>query len=317
MCRDDIDILKYMMKNNICTHNYFLYESIAIIYEKYHDFENANQAYLKGFEVKVDNIEGLQNKYKQFEIRMENRINREISGTSLNYDTIDKYLHNELEKSNTPTYNNYNKRNLTSNNMNYVTLKFQITRNKIKIFNDEKDQQQGKSTINSKETVNYGEIPVFVDEPFRNNLVTKGTQLVIIYKLLVKYLLDKDLSFQKANEIFLQKLNAEYEKKPYSWLSQNRLFILNDLSNNIQNEKEIEINKASKSITQDNCSDEAQRINKNKENIPISTLTVDDVVNKIETQIKESKNLQKEENKAETQNIVKVVLPNQIGRAHV
>lgn len=310
MCRDDIDILKYMMKNNICTHNYFLYESIAIIYEKYHDFENANQAYLKGFEVKVDNIEGLQNKYKQFEIRMENRINREISGTSLNYDTIDKYLHNELEKSNTPTYNNYNKRNLTSNNMNYVTLKFQITRNKIKIFNDEKDQQQGKSTINSKETVNYGEIPVFVDEPFRNNLVTKGTQLVIIYKLLVKYLLDKDLSFQKANEIFLQKLNAEYEKKPYSWLSQNRLFILNDLSNNIQNEKEIEINKASKSITQDNCSDEAQRINKNKENIPISTLTVDDVVNKIETQIKESKNLQKEENKAETQNIVKVVLPN-------
>ena len=128
--------------------------------------------------------------------------------------------------------------------------------------------------------------------------------------MLVKYLLDKDLSFQKANEIFLQKLNAEYEKKPYSWLSQNRLFILNDLSNNIQNEKEIEINKASKSITQDNCSDEAQRINKNKENIPISTLTVDDVVNKIETQIKESKNLQKEENKAETQNIVKVVLPN-------
>lgn len=310
MCRDDIDILKYMMKNDICTHNYFLYESIAIIYEKFHDFENANQAYLKGFETKVDNIGGLQNKYKQFEIRMENRINREISGTSLNYDTIDKYIHNELEKSSNPTYNNYNKRNLTSNNINYVTLKFQITRNKIKFYNDEKDQQQGKSTISSKETINYGEIPVFVDEPFRNNLTTKGTQLVIIYKLLVKYLLEKDLSFQKANEIFLQKLNAEYEKKPYSWLSQNRLFILNDLTNNIQNEKEIELNKVSQRLQQDNCNNEAQRMNKNKENIPISTLTVDDVVNKIETQIKESKDLQKEQNKIEAQNIVKVVLPN-------
>lgn len=262
MCRDDLEILQYLFKNQICAKNYFLYESMAIIFEKFHDFRQANKCYLDGLDNKVDNIIELQKKYTKFEIRMENRINRELSQSCLSNDVIQKRLNDDIRVLNEPKFNGNKKRALPSNN--FITLSFAIQENQIHFVNLKSKQDIDKQNP----TVNYGDIPVFVDEPFRDSLITKGTQIVEIYILLVNFLLEKDMKFKEYNENFKKGLKAEYEKRPYSWISPKRT------STGVQSFVNTSINDSKEENT-----------NKQKDN---KQLNVDNIIAKIEDEITQS-----------------------------
>lgn len=214
MCADDTHMISFMKKHDICTKNYKLYHSTAVIYEKNHEFKEANLIYLEGFDNKVNNIEALQSLYKEFERRMENRANREISCSLLSSEYINEYLHNELMKNNfqDPQYNANNKRlrdNETEHN-------FVVKKKKIHFYDSAK-------TSALQTTVSYGQIPVYVDEAFRGNVITKGTKVVEIYEILLKLLLEKDQQYQLKNEMFLQGLKEDYNKKPLSWINGLRI----------------------------------------------------------------------------------------------
>jgi hypothetical protein len=86
------------LRNPTLRKNYIIYEYLAIIYEKNHDFKNADKAFKEGFENKVHNQELLGKKYKLFEERMENRIHREINSSEITQDTINDHLDKELIK---------------------------------------------------------------------------------------------------------------------------------------------------------------------------------------------------------------------------
>lgn len=287
MCKDDIDIIKQFYKNGICHKNYLLYDSFSILYEKFHDFKNANNIYLTGFDNKVNDIESLQKKYKLFENRMLNRINREIAGTQLNSETIDDYLHTEIAKGIQPKFNKQNKRMLNDNGeANLITMIFKIRNNKIEISEDEK----GKTSVNNKNqtTIKYGEVPIFVDEEFRNNLITKGTQLVEIYCLLDKFLTENDYDYQKTKAEFKARIKAEYDRRPYSFFSGKR--------------DPGDYNTSLSSLENSVCDpgNNSDMLKTDQEKNPNKELTVDDVVkNMIEKDIRDSEKKNKE-NKAKT-----------------
>lgn len=230
MCADDIEMINFMKKHEICTKNYRLYNSMAVIYEKNHEFKKANQAYLEGLDNRVSNHEALQQEYKKFEERMENRINREISSSMISSNYIEEYLRENLLR------DNFHDTQLNENNKRVRDFEpehnFMIKKKKIHFFDTNK-------ASNLQTTVNYGQVPVYVDEPFRKNIITKGTRNVEIYELLVKLLLEKDEQFKMKNEIFLKKLKEEANTKPLSWVNGLRIHpekmqSLNTL-NNFQN----------------------------------------------------------------------------------
>jgi len=100
MCQDDLEILKYIKKNNFYNNYYGLYEAFAYIYEKRHEFQKANESYIEGLakEEQVYKIDELKKLYKQFEARMKTRIEREISQSVFSIESINEYIEIELSK---------------------------------------------------------------------------------------------------------------------------------------------------------------------------------------------------------------------------
>ena len=101
-------------------------------------------------------------------------------------------------------------------------LKMKIYSNKVEISDDGNNDYIGNKYM----AVNYGEVPVYVDESCRRNFISKATKLVEIYKLLFNFLNENDEVF-KSNQIqFNLELKRTMERKPYSWI--NRKVIDND-----------------------------------------------------------------------------------------
>ena len=199
-CRDDYEILEKLYQNNICIRNPHLYIGMSYIYERYHAFKKADESFLKGFEIKCNKEDILINKYKEFENRMLNRINREMNLSFVDSEEIDKYIHNEIISKN----NNKNE-NITRKRLN-------IERN---TFYDEKIVIQIAFKIIDKKIIIY-------NEGIQNDKIKKGTQLVELYKLIIDYLNNHDSNFKANSDNFINDLNSQREKKPYSWLSNKR-----------------------------------------------------------------------------------------------
>ena len=208
-CRDDYEIFEKLIKKNICTGNCQLYIGMSYIYERYHVFIKANDSFLKGFE-NCNNDEELNKCYKEFENRMLNRINREMSLTIIDSEEIDKFVHNEIYKSN--------------NNEN----------NRKRLFNEMKEENNEKGTKIIKMRFKIEKNQIIIFDEVSNN-IRKGTQLVELYKLIVDYLNKNDSNFKAINDKFIRDLNIEHEKKPYSWLSNKRNIENQNLNNIMDN----------------------------------------------------------------------------------
>ena len=216
-CRDDLDILKVLLKKNICTNNAELYIALSYIYEKYHAFTYANDCFLQGFNAQCKSDDYLKKNYEEFEIRMENRINREINSTNIKCEDIDKYVHNEIYKFNNDKNNllyNENKNDLREKGIKVITMNFKIYNNKLEILDDNINYQN--------EVIQYGNFPIYIDETCRKNISRKGTQLVELYKLIVDFLNNNDVEFKVNSEKFKNEIIEYRKKKPYSWLSLKR-----------------------------------------------------------------------------------------------
>ena len=208
-CRDDYEIFEKLIKKNICTGNCQLYIGMSYIYERYHVFIKANDSFLKGFE-NCNNDEELNKCYKEFENRMLNRINREMSLTIIDSEEIDKFVHNEIYKSN--------------NNEN----------NRKRLFNEMKEENNEKGTKIIKMRFKIEKNQIIIFDEVSNN-IRKGTQLVELYKLIVDYLNKNDSNFKAISDKFIRDLNIEHEKKPYSWLSNKRNIENQNLNNIMDN----------------------------------------------------------------------------------
>ena len=216
-CRDDLEILKILLKKNICINNAELYIALSYIYEKYHAFTYANDCFLQAFNAQCKNDDYLKNNYEQFEIRMENRINREINSTNIKCDDIDKYVHNEIYKFNNNQNNllyNENKNDLSEKGIKVIKMNFKIYNNKLEILDNNINYQN--------EVIQYGNFPIYIDEACRKNISRKGTQLVELYKLIVDFLNNNDLEFKANSDKFKNEVIENRKKKPYSWLSLKR-----------------------------------------------------------------------------------------------
>ena len=86
-----------MKNNNIYTNYHGLYDAFAYIYEKNHDFQLANEAFLEGIDKQVYDSDILKKLYKNFEKRMESRIKREISESVYNEDSINECIAKQKE----------------------------------------------------------------------------------------------------------------------------------------------------------------------------------------------------------------------------
>ena len=196
-CRDDLEILKILLKKNICINNAELYIALSYIYEKYHAFTYANDCFLQAFDIQCKNDDYLKKNYEQFEMRMENRINREINSTNIKCDDIDKYVHNEIYKFNNNQNNllyNENKNDSSEKGINIIKMNFKIYNNKFEILDDNINYQN--------EVMQYGNFPIYIDEACRKNISRKGTQLVELYKLIVDFLNNNDLEFKANSDKF-------------------------------------------------------------------------------------------------------------------
>ena len=208
-CRDDYEIFEKLIKKNICTENCQLYIGMSYIYERYHVFIKANDSFLKGFE-NCNNDEELNKCYKEFENRMLNRINREMSLTIIDSEEIDKFVHNEIYKSN-------------NNEIN-----------RKRLFNEMKEENNEKGTKIIKMRFKIEKNQIIIFDEVSNN-IRKGTQLVELYKLIVDYLNKNDSNFKAISDKFIRDLNIEHEKKPYSWLSNKRNIENQNLNNIMDN----------------------------------------------------------------------------------
>jgi hypothetical protein len=233
---DDMEVLNFLKKNDLCSRCHILYQSIALLFEKQHDFHKANLMFLEGLDLpKIDNVGKLKELYNQFETRMENRINREVQSSCHNSEAINKHIHEQLEKlekeRNTFVINNNGKR---LKNENLFQENSHGTRQLVSNFVIKKRKIHFISELSERNNINsfYGEVPVFIDDNYRKNTQTKGTQLVEIYSILFKFLIDKDTNFKRKNDMFIESLKEDFNKKPISWI--NGLRIVNSkISNDI------------------------------------------------------------------------------------
>ena len=294
LCRDDIDILKTLLKKNICINNAEIYIALSYLYEKYHAFTYANDCFLQAFDIQCKNDDYLKKNYEQFEMRMENRINREINSTNIKCEDIDKYVHNEIYKFNNNKNNllyNENKNDSSEKGINIIKMNFKIYNNKFEILDDNINYQN--------EIIQYGNFPIYIDEACRKNTNRKGTQLVELYKLIVEFLNNNDIDFKVNSEKFKNDIIENRKKKPYSWLSLKRPYgnqnfdlsnsnlsfldnindkntsnqNINEISNNSNNENQFNINNNNNNLNDFNPSSINQMVNNelkkeiNKKNI--------------------------------------------------
>lgn len=218
LSRDGLDILNFLKKKKVAFRSFALHISIALIYERFHEFKKANEAYLEGFAAGILDDGKFKEEYCKFEKRMVNRINREIEATDLDYRKIEQYILDEISERSSPRYNERNKRLLNKNMI--FTIKFKLYRTKIELYNEDGTPLD----LNKIDTVKYGGIGIFLDEKCYSNFSNRCSQIVEIYSILEKYLLAKDRKFKKKEEEVKDNENKSLEKKPYSWLSPNRNF---------------------------------------------------------------------------------------------
>ena len=218
LSRDGLDILNFLKKKKVAFRSFALHISIALIYERFHEFKKANEAYLEGFAAGILDDGKFKEEYCKFEKRMVNRINREIEATDLDYRKIEQYILDEISERSSPRYNERNKRLLNKNMI--FTIKFKLYRTKIELYNEDGTPLH----LNKIDTVKYGGIGIFLDEKCYSNFSNRCSQIVEIYSILEKYLLAKDRKFKKKEEEVKDNENKSLEKKPYSWLSPNRNF---------------------------------------------------------------------------------------------
>lgn len=223
MCSDWEEVVKFMKRNEISTKCHFFYNAIAICAEKEHNFTNANLAFLEGFDKKVENVEKLQIEYKKFEDRMEGRTNREIGSSICSTEEVSAHVEKELklkaQNSITKDVFNENNKRLRSYNLESIG---QIQHKKIK-YDAVPLYMQTPTHESSLHSVNYGPIPVFIDEPYRKNVITKGTKLVEKYNIIYKYLVENDYHMRMKDEQFQKNLHDTKKKQPVSWIGGMRI----------------------------------------------------------------------------------------------
>ena len=242
LCKDDYEIFKGLLKKNICTNNPELYVGLSYFYEKYHAFSLANEYYLKGFENQIQSDNYYHKIIKEFEKRMENRINREINKTNIPCEEIDKFVHKKI-------FEYKNNENKGEREIKNIKMKFRIHKNKLKILED--------NDVYENEIVQYDNFPIYIDENCRKKISKKSTELVELYKLIVNYLKENDLNYRNQTDNDKKEIIEKRNKKPYSWLNIKRPFgnqsidvsnsnlsffeSFNDINNN-SNINEININ---------------------------------------------------------------------------
>ena len=72
-----------------------IYTFKADVFEKEHEFKNANDTLLTAYH---QNLEGIKDEYFGFEKRMEIRINRELGSTTIPDKEVSDYIYNEIAK---------------------------------------------------------------------------------------------------------------------------------------------------------------------------------------------------------------------------
>jgi hypothetical protein len=223
-CGDGNEIFNFMKSNDLCTTNYLFYDSFALFYEKMHDFKRANSAYVEGLERRIDNPEALKKKYYEYEERMKKRIQREIHNSVCDKSEIERYIRDEYSKK-------------------------QMMKSDRKMFYEDNTNIQKFKYENSYSTADYGSYPIFVDEPFRKNIIREGTVLTDKYLILLDYLIKMDEKYQIQHSNYQIRLGAELKNKPVSWT--NVLRVLPEKIENVEERPQERIEKFDKVEKQD------------------------------------------------------------------
>ena len=188
LCKDDYEIFKSLLKKNICTNNPELYVGLSYFYEKYHAFSLANEYYLKGFENQIQSDNYYHKIIKEFEKRMENRINREINKTNIPCEEIDKFVHKKI-------FEYKNNENKGEREIKNIKMKFRIHKNKIKILED--------NDVYENEIVQYDNFPIYIDENCRKKISKKNES----YLLANFYYYSSFQNFSNSNYIYSNELS--------------------------------------------------------------------------------------------------------------
>lgn len=202
-----------MKENQIGTNLAIFYEVLAIIFEKKRDFISTNKFILEGIQKKAKPYDKMEKILHGFEERMLTRIDRDFYSKGL---TLKDGNHNDFFKkdifSNDPPKNLQKRKvcdyyteeidQISLKRMKAIVIFFFVFFNKI-CLKEEK----------ARETVKIGEIPIFVDEQFRQN-INISTQLVDDYaELCKKHNFSKDAPIPK----FIT------EQKLISWISRENI----------------------------------------------------------------------------------------------
>ena len=229
LCRDWENIFEYLDKNKILVKNELFNFEKGYFYERIHKFKQANQIYIEGFvnilDDKNPNLGKLiLDNYKNFEMRMNGRIERDIDGLGDDLEEIDGYMHKEIEnykiKSSSKIMSG-NKKSFVDKNseenmqdklIKNITCNFSLKNGKLEIL-DNMDDINGTEIIGE-----YGDVKFIKNPP----AITKVSNITYIYEFLKNVLSICYTEWKEEYESFDLNNKNEFDLLPYSWISELR-----------------------------------------------------------------------------------------------
>jgi hypothetical protein len=307
LCRDWENIFEYLDKNKILVKNELFNFEKGYFYERLHKFKQANQIYIEGFvnilDDKNPNLGKLiLDNYKNFEMRMNGRIERDIDGLGDDLEEIDGYMHKEIDnykiKSNSKKMSGNKKCFLDKNSeenmqdklIKNITCNFSIKSGKLEIL-DNMDNINGTEIIGE-----YGNVKFIKNPP----AITKVSNITYIYEFLKNVLSICYTEWKEEYESFDLNNKKEFDLLPYSWISELRPTkrniknlrdnntVLNIIqkeymnagstninNNDINSNKNVNITENVKNISHNSSFNEETNENKNKNDHEISNMLSD------------------------------------------
>jgi len=240
---DEDVLLEMFLKKSTIDEYFYIYETIALNYERKHDFIEANKYYTKAFNKNVIDKKVLNERYLGFEERMSKRLQRELTRIDKDNKTIsllNDYLNNKLKENNQSivTRKFGSKSSFTSlSKSSYFESKIYDEQNdhstqssnkqEIDFFNSVKELNLNYLLIsNIINAHNAIDSQIYIDNDYLEPQIKRISTLTIIYSWIKQYLLINDQLYQKDEAEYIKSIETKKKNKPFSYLSEQRIKII-------------------------------------------------------------------------------------------
>ena len=234
ICKDEKLIYDYLSENNFFTSFPKFYTKYAMNFERKHRFLDAHECFAIGYINAGVNINGINKEYDEFFNRMVFRIEREsTSSAKFNAKLLNDKIHNSIFLLKNKTQNiplsEVKKLSLPEKcqKLLELTIDFEITKEGKLIISNLNQIVEQPVVLFDKHKIKH-----IINPPC---LLEVGKQLCFIYELIVDFLRESDEEFKHNQEQMTKEIKEIKNKLPFSFLSEYRGKIIQEIDNNNDN----------------------------------------------------------------------------------